>query len=136
MILKKVSELFDLGYGNGFELINMQEAGDADGRKVAFVSRTAKNNGISAYVKPLLDVEPFKPGLITVSVGGSVLETFLQGRKFYTGFHVMVLTPKQEMSEKEKLFYCYCIRLNKYRYNYGRQGNKTLKDLLIPAELP
>jgi hypothetical protein len=34
------------------------------------------------------------------------------------------------------LFYAYCIELNKYKYNYGRRANRTLKDLLIPEEMP
>ena len=37
-----------------------------------------------------------------------------------------------------KLYYCACIRANKYKYNYGRQANKTLKDIMIPdiTEVP
>jgi hypothetical protein len=31
------------------------------------------------------------------------------------------------------LFYCNCLRANKYKYNYGRQANRTLKDLLVPS---
>ena len=36
------------------------------------------------------------------------------------------------------LAYCYLIKLNKYKYNYGRQANKTLGNLIIPEpdELP
>ena len=37
------------------------------------------------------------------------------------------------MSDQEKLFYCSCIEANKFRFNYGRQANRTLKDLLIPS---
>ena len=42
------------------------------------------------------------------------------------------------MSDAQKLFYCACLRANKYRFNYGRQANRTLKEILIPAikELP
>jgi hypothetical protein len=36
------------------------------------------------------------------------------------------------------LFFCMCIRANKFRFNYGRQANKTLPGLLIPdiTEVP
>lgn len=34
------------------------------------------------------------------------------------------------------LFYAYVIRKNKYRYNYGRQANKTLKAIVIPEFIP
>lgn len=42
------------------------------------------------------------------------------------------------MTIEEKLYYCSCISANKYRYNYGRQANRTLRDLLIPnfTEIP
>jgi hypothetical protein len=48
------------------------------------------------------------------------------------------LTAKTELSNAQKLFYCVCIKANKYRYSYGRQANRTLKNLLVPAleELP
>ncbi|RLA07130.1 MAG: hypothetical protein DRQ51_07160 [Gammaproteobacteria bacterium] len=34
------------------------------------------------------------------------------------------------------LYYAKIISLNKYRYSYGRQANKTLRDILIPAKMP
>ena len=42
------------------------------------------------------------------------------------------------MSDAIKLFYCLCLRRNKFRYSYGRQANVTLKDLQIPIleEIP
>ena len=40
------------------------------------------------------------------------------------------------MSVEEMLFYAKCISSNKYKYSYGRQANKTLKDLLIPKSVP
>ena len=132
----KISKIFDIKYGNSFELINLTECDKSSVDCVNFVSRTENNNGISAYVKKLLDVEPNPAGTITVAVGGSVLSTFLQVQPYYTGFHVMVLYPKKKMSTVELLFYAYVIRKNRYRYNYGRQANKTLKDIVIPKFIP
>jgi hypothetical protein len=37
------------------------------------------------------------------------------------------------MTNDELLFYCCCIRANQYRYSYGRQANRTLKQLQIPS---
>lgn len=124
----KVSDLFNIEYGNSLELVYL----DKDSNGINFISRTAKGNGVSDKVKKVPSIEPFPAGLITVAVGGSVLETFLQMSPFYTGFHVMVLSPKVEMNTEEKLFYCHCIRMNQYKYSYGRQANSTLADLLIP----
>lgn len=129
MKLNKLSDIFDVEYGNSFELNRLKQ----NEKGINFVSRTAKNNGISAIVSPVDGIKPFQKGIITVSLGGSVLEAFVQPLPFYTGYHIYCLTPKSAMSDAVKLYYCSCIRANKYRYNYGRQANRTLRDLLIPS---
>lgn len=129
----KVKDLFILHQGNGFELYNMGQSEDSD---VFFVSRTANNNGVVATVDRVEGTAPFAAGLITVALGGSVLSSFIQRRPFYTAFHIMVLEPRREMSFNEKLYYCMCIQGNRYRYSYGRQANKTLKDIDIPDTVP
>ena len=129
MNLVKISELFDVHPGVNLEL----NALDIDPDGINFISRTANNNGVSAKVKMIDDLEPIEAGVLTVAGGGSVLETFLQPQPFYSGRDLYFLRPKQDMSVEQKLFFCVCIRANKFRYNYGRQANKTLRDLLIPG---
>jgi hypothetical protein len=75
---------------------------------------------------------------LTVAGGGSVLETFLQSEPFYSGRDLYYLRPKVSMTVEQKLFFCMCIRANRFRYNYGRQANKTLREILIPdiSEIP
>lgn len=129
MITCALSELFDIKYGNGLELVSLKRSPDG----VNFVARTQKNNGVVAKVsKPLLE-NTFNKGLITVAVSGSVMEAFLQTEEFITGYHVMVLTPKEEMTDEVKLFYCHCLRMNKFKYSYGRQANITLPTIKVPA---
>ena len=66
-----------------------------------------------------------------------MLETFLQPVPFYTAHNdIAVLVPNREMSIEEKMWWALCIRANKYRYNYGRQANRTLAHLVLPAEVP
>lgn len=134
--LVKVSDLFTIKYGNSLELINLVQCKSTDKNSVPFVSRTENNNGISAFVEEELDVDKNPAHTLTVAVGGSVLSTFYQPLPFYTGFHILVLEPKKEMSVVEMLFYAKCISANKYKYNYGRQANKTLKNILIPNQIP
>ena len=129
----KISDLFVLHQGNGFELYNMNIS---DNSGINFVSRTAQNNGVVAQVERENMKEPFPAGYITVALGGSVLSSFVQIKPFYTAFHIMVLEPKRNMSFNEKLFYCMCIQNNAYRYSYGRQANKTLKNIVLPDTLP
>jgi len=134
MKLIKVSDIFDVQYGNSLELNRLKQIPGG----INFVSRTSKNNGVSAKVKKIDNIEPSPAGSLTVSLGGSVLESFVQPEPFYSGYHIYCLSTKIKLTDEEKLFYCACISANRYRYNYGRQANRTLKDLLIPdySEIP
>jgi len=129
----KVNDLFILHQGNGLELMHIGEVEKSD---INFVARTAQNNGVVAQVDEIEDIEPFPAGYITVALGGSVLSSFVQLKPFYTAFHIMALEPRKEMSLKEKLYYCMCIQANAYRYSYGRQANKTLKNIELPDTIP
>lgn len=125
----KVKDIFTVRYGVNLELNALEQ--DANG--INFVSRTSKNNGVSAKVKILPNIPPIPAGTITVAGGGSVMETFLQNSPYYSGRDLYYLTPKIEMTNEIKLFYCQCLRANKYKFSYGRQANVTLPDLDIPS---
>ncbi len=132
-----LNKIFKIDYGNSFDLTTLELCDELNEHKVNYVSRTRENNGISAIVKRLNEIEPFSAGLVTVAgSGNSVLESFIQPQPFYTGYHVFVLTPISKMTDREKLFYCFCIRQNQYKYSFGRQANRTLKNLLVPSEVP
>ena len=124
-----VSELFDVQYGTNLELLRLQKCAAG----VNFVSRTAKNNGVTAKVAPLGDLLPAAGYALSVAAGGSVLETFVQFEPFYSGRDMYVLRPKEKMTPEELMFYAFCVRANQWRYSYGRQANRTLKNLQIPA---
>lgn len=126
--MHKISDLFDVRYGVNLELNALKK----DSCGINFVSRTAKNNGVSAKVMPISSIEPISAGTISVAGGGSVMESFLQTDPYYSGRDLYYLTPKVKLTDQQKLYYCACLRANKYRYNYGRQANRTLKDILIP----
>lgn len=124
----KVSDLFSVNYGVNLELNTLIQ--DING--INFVSRTSKNNGVSAKVKPIRSIKPLPSGTITVAGGGSVMEAFLQMSPYYSGRDLYYLTPKVQMTNEQKLFYCLCLRNNKHKFSYGRQSNVTLPDLQIP----
>lgn len=124
-----VSRLFDVKYGINMELNACDETSQTYPEGIAFVARTAENNGISAYVKPVEGKSPQPAHTITVAGGGSVLSTFLQIRPFYSGRDLYLLYPKEEISDHAKLFVVTVLRAEKYRFNYGRQANKTLPTL-------
>lgn len=130
----ELSQLFDITYGNSLDFATLKK----DDFGINFISRTSKNNGISGKVETISGLNPFPAGLITVAVSGNPLESFLQLSPFYTAFHVMVLSAKEELTTQQKLFYCLCLRLNKYKYSFGRQANRTLATLIVPStdEIP
>ncbi|MCF6350949.1 MAG: restriction endonuclease subunit S [Flavobacteriaceae bacterium] len=134
--LVKLSEIFDVIYGVNLELVHIEQCTSTTENAIPFVSRTEKNNGVSAYVYEMIDVEPNPKHTLSVAGGGSVLSTFYQPKPYYSGRDLYVLIPKKELSVVEMLFYTKCISSNKYKYSYGRQANKTMKDLLIPKNVP
>ncbi|MDR1894182.1 MAG: restriction endonuclease subunit S [Spirochaetales bacterium] len=133
--LVKVNDLFDVAYGVNLELVNLTQCKSTDENSIPFVSRTENNNGVSAFVEQEIDIEPNTAHTLSVAGGGSVLSTFYQPLPYYSGRDVYVLRPKQKMQVFEMIFYANCIKANKYKYNYGRQANKTLKDILLPSKI-
>ena len=125
--LRHISELFNIQYGNSYELNHLKK----DEKGIAFVSRTSRNNGISGRVARTRD-EPTPAGCITVALGGSVLETFLQNEPTYQGRDIAILTPINKMIKNEKLWYVAAIRQHQFRFSFGRQANRQLPELLIP----
>lgn len=132
----KVSDLFDVKYGVNLELSSCEKMDWKDDRGINFVARTSINNGVVAKVAKIDGIEPQAAGTLSCAAGGSVLSTFLQTRPYYSGRDLYVLTPKREMSLNEKLYWCMAIRANAYRFNYGRQANKTLKNIILPDIVP
>lgn len=132
--MPKVSDYFKIISGNSLELSELE----VDVNGVNFIARGEKNNGVSARVKKIENVPTLQPNTITVACSGSVMESFFQPEEYYTSYHVFCLSPKVEISYNQMLYYCECLRANKYRYNYGRQANKTLASIDIPdiAEIP
>ena len=132
MKLVVLSEIFDIWYGVNLELQNCDEAfGDEKG--IPFVSRTLQNNGISAYVFENNDYDKNPANTLSVACGGSVLTTFFHPYEYYSGRDIVILKPRASLTINQMLYYCTAIELNKYRYNYGRQANKTLKNIRVPS---
>lgn len=131
--MTRVDALFKIEYGHSMEYNRQIPDLGPDG--INFVSRTDRNNGVSGRIVPVA-AAPAPAGSISVALGGSVLATFVQPEPFYCGRDVSVLTPLQEMTTRDRLWWAMCIRANRYRYSYGRQANRTLKDLELPDAVP
>ena len=130
--MTRLKDIFDIEYGNQIDLNKLEITSSKDG--IRFISRSSENLGFQCYVKPNSKFKLFKKGNITVTLGGSyLLSSFVQPGDFYTAQNIKVLTPKIELSEPQKFFYCYLITQNRFRFtSHGREANKTLDELPIP----
>lgn len=125
-----ICKLFNISYGNQFDFSKMA----VTDKGINFISRGSTNNGFVAKVALYNDIEPFPPGLITVTMGGSyLLASFVQTSSFYTAQNIKVLNPKFDMDLRTKLFYCAAIQHNRFRYHsHSREANSTFDDILVP----
>lgn len=124
----KIEDLFEIEYPK--TLAYSWLVPDANG--INFVSAQEKDNGIVGRVHEEDGIKVYPAGCITVPLKGSVLMAHLQPERCYVAHQIGVLIPKHEMSLTEKLFYVTCIRSHAYKYNYGRQADRTLGELEVP----
>jgi hypothetical protein len=125
-----LSKLFDVTFGNKFDYNKMTECSNT---QIAFVSRTASNNGVSGWVEEVEGVKPYPAGSLTIALGGSLGATFVQPKQFYTGQNVAVLADKKSseriLTIEEKLFVAMLIKKEcESRFvAFGRELNKHIK---------
>ena len=98
---------------------------------IPFVSASAFNNGITAYVKSE-DIE--KGGKITVARNGSVCSAFYQSQDFCASpDDIRIFELKgHKMNKYIGIFLCTLIEKEKYRFAYGRKfGTKRMQNQRI-----
>lgn len=98
-----LKDLFKVISGNGFDLNKMTQD-NMISERVAFVTRSGKNNGVGGFVDIIDGEEPFPAGSMSIALGGSLGSTFVHDVPFYTGEHQVVLIPLQDMTIEQKLF--------------------------------
>lgn len=129
-----LSSIFKIEYGHSLQLNRLNETEQPEG--VNYISRTTKNNGIAARVLLPNDIKPAPGHTLSVALSATPLTTFYQPEPYVTGYHVAVLTPRRKMGLAELLWWKVVIEANRYRYSYGRQANRTLNTLQVPARPP
>lgn len=129
-----VDDLFYVYSGSKLDYGKQTESVDG----INFVSRNSNNNGVVGRVILEEGMKTFKKGDITVPLGGSyLLSAFVQDEDFVTAQNVCVLRPKKKMTEIEKWFYCYALRLNRFKFSaFGREVNKYIKEIELPNKIP
>jgi hypothetical protein len=131
--MKRLEEIFSLWYGVNLELVNCEQTPNG----IPFVSRQSTGNGIVGYVTQI-NKKPNPAHTLSIAGSGSVLSTFYHDYEYYSGRDIYIAKPIQNLTKEQMIYYAYVIEQNKYRYSFGRQANKTMRNILVPDidELP
>jgi hypothetical protein len=109
----KIDDLFDIKKGQRLTKAQMVHG------TTPFIGAIDNNNGLTAFI----DRKPIHAGnTITVIYNGNgVGEAFYQDKPFWCSDDVNVLYPKFILTPAIALFLTAIIRLERYRFNYGRK---------------
>jgi len=109
----ELRELFDIKKGKRLTKANMTEG------LTPFIGAIDNNNGLTAFIgQPAIH----KANTITVNYNGNgVAGAFYQPKPFWCSDDVNVLYPKFTLTPAVALFIAAIIRLERYRFNYGRK---------------
>lgn len=123
-----LGDLFEIKKGKRLTKANMT-SGDTP-----FIGAIDNNNGVTSYVSQ----PPLHPGgTITVNYNGAgVAEAFYQPIPYRCSDDVNVLYPRFKLTPEVALFIATVIRLERYRFSYGRKWHleRMLKsEIRLPA---
>lgn len=124
----RIGDLFEIKKGKRLTKANMING------TTPFIGAIDNNNGVTGFVSQ----PPLHPGgTITVNYNGAgVAEAFYQPVPYRCSDDVNVLYPKFDLTPKSALFIATVIRLEKYRFSYGRKWHleRMLKsEVRLPA---
>ena len=112
--MTNLNELFEINYGQ--RIYHNKE--DLKEGNTLLISSQGTDNGCYGF----FDIGPnFKPPFITVPSTGSIGEAFVQNFECCVDDNCLVLTPKRNMSIEYLYYIAITIRLQKWRFVYGRQ---------------
>jgi len=119
-----LGNLFDIQKGQRLTKANMLRG------STPYIGASDTSNGVTAYIG---QAPIHEGGTISVSYNGSVAEAFYQPEPFWATDDVNVLYPKGfKLTPEIALFFCTLIRLEKYRFNYGRKWHlERMRDSTI-----
>lgn len=94
-------DIFEIDSGTKLDKAKMETTAP----KINFVGRSNFNNGITQKVNEIQGLRSYKPGSLTLALGGAYLGScFIQEEPFYTSQNVVVLIPKKDISFEAKQF--------------------------------
>ena len=123
----RLDTLFEIQKGKRLTKEDMNEG------ETPFIGAIDSNNGWREFIGQQPN---HRENTITVNYNGSVAEAFYQPIPFWASDDVNVLYPKFEMNVYMALFIIVVIKMEKYRFNFGRKWHKERMDeseIKLPA---
>ena len=114
---------------------NINNASKEEPGNTYLISATSKNNGV---IRKINREPEYQENKITVSQIGTAGEAYYQSKPFCATCNVAVFTPKFELNIYRALFLCPLIRLEKFKYNYGRTwtlGRMKSSKIKLPVNI-
>lgn len=110
-----IGQLFDIEYGQK-EYHNKEWLEGNEGSNI-LISSKGDDNGIYGF----FDIKPkYTKTIITVPGYGTIGQAFVQEYPCAADDHLLILIPKQKLKIEQLFQIAYQIRLDKWRYKYGR----------------
>ena len=127
----RLDKIFKVESGKGGNIYQLEIGGDCP-----YISSTSTNNGLIDFVYAE-DSDIQNENTITVNRTGSAGEAFYQPYKYVASKdRVRVLIPRFKMNKFIGMFLIGIIRLERYRFNYGRTwGTARIKESKIKLPL-
>lgn len=115
-MLTTIGKLFDIEYGQK-DYHNKEWLEGTEGANI-LISSKGDDNGIFGF----FDIKDYYHApVITVPSTGTVGQAFVQEKDCSVDDNCLVLTPRKSMKKEELFQIAFQIRLNKWKYRYGRQ---------------
>src|SRR3989344_5306282 len=114
-MLTTIGKLFDIEYGQK-EYHNKEWLEGNEGKSI-LISSKGDNNGVYGF----FDIkDKYKAPMITVQGYGTIGQAFVQEYDCSVDDHLLILIPKKKLTIEELYQVALQIRLDKWRYRYGR----------------
>jgi len=115
-MITTIGQLFKIEYGQ--KEFENKEPLEGDVGENILISSKGDDNGVFGFFA----IENYyKAPLITVPRVGTIGQAFVQNNDCSVDNNCMVLIPHKELSKEELFQVAFQIRLNKWKYRYGRQ---------------
>ena len=115
-MITTIGKLFNIEYGQ--KEFENKEPLEGDFGNTILISSKGDDNGVFGF----FNIEKhYKASFITVPRVGTIGQAFVQNEDCSVDNNCMVLIPQKNLSKEELFQVAFQIRLNKWKYRYGRQ---------------